>query len=720
MSAEELGSLGFIKDDIHREVSSESSSDYDEMQEQSLHVNGDGKLISSNLRTDVSKLQRKYISIRKSNKELKQLVLAQSQQMSQIMELLQSSSVHMSSIGTRSNRNTQLSQESSFANAVLNANKASTQIEEEIRQSSQIINSMIGVKDSNANHQHAEPRPTEISDSDNHIETTLRQLDKLSLNEIRRNLPKIDKFDGNPERWLTFERAVMRNWTEGEYADEQMKSHIRQALTGQALARIDSLYLNMSSQRIMDYLKDSFGNSSIVVESARNKLMNLKLAKPLTHASCVEVTTRIANFMAACSYAGISIADSSISSRLHNQLEPYHQELYYKYYYEKHPTATTRMERLDVQFEFLNNLSKTLPLGNFKFEDDKGNKNKSKDYQVMSASVNNSAFKSSFYNHDDYKYEIRDNKIAIYIGYNMEAVRQLPKQCMICARTNHYTIECKTYRNMEADTKYTTVKAKNLCMNCLLTSNHKAKDCDVKAGCGFRIDRYSRCTARHHITLHRSNKDPIDSEESTDSESDATSDEKKSCEKESKEHELSQQEETGSQHEASYISSFISASVHKKQDQIVQDYSDKASTNDVSKPYILFTIEELAVIELEDNNVKSNKESNEIRESNELLEPNESFTSALYIPDVLNENNKLSNTVSNRILHTDKQFEEINNDSTIRMESKQNYEASSSLHSHLIENGNKKVQQLTLERKRMIEIVRIGNNKGRYKEWKIG
>ncbi|KAL7038280.1 hypothetical protein ACKWTF_009532 [Chironomus riparius] len=496
----------YIKVNVHKGESSDSSAD--EYVEGTVHIDANGSVVSNNLRTDVSKLQRKYKSIKKSNKELRNLVVAQSDQLTQIMELLKSSH-NAGLLGTSPSRIAQGTAESlrpqyaSFTNAVLNANIASTRIDDEIKRSSQVIEEMIGGSTSNEAIQKPSSHPPEISDNESHIETTLRQLNKLSLNEIRRNLPKIEKFDRNPERWLTFERAVMRNWKEGEYTDDQIKSHIRQALTGQALARVDSLYLNMSSQRLMDYLKDSFGNASIVVESARSKLMSAKLSKPLTHASCVEVTTRIANFLAACSYAGITIADTSVSSKLHMQLEPYHQELYYKFFYEKNPKAITRMERLDVQFEFLNSLSKTLPLGQFKFEDDKGSKNKEKDYQMMTASCSNNTFKGSSYNSDDYKYEIRDNQTATYLGYNLEKVKQIPKKCEICSGTNHYTVECKTYREMKMDERYNTVRTKHLCINCLLSTQHFAKDCDVKRSCGFKVDKSTRCSAKHHITLHR-------------------------------------------------------------------------------------------------------------------------------------------------------------------------------------------------------------------------
>jgi hypothetical protein len=285
-----------------------------------------------------------------------------------------------------------------------------------------------------------------------------------------------------------------------------MRNQIRNALTGLALARIDSLFPLLSAEKIMSALKESFGNSNIVVESAKSKLCDFKLAKPLTHASCVEITTYIASYMAACSYAGITITDSSISSRIHQQLEPYHQQLYYDFYFKKLPNAATRMERLDIQFEFLNSLSKTLPLGVFNKAEESKSKNKSSHYQVMTSSTKErTSDYSTTISNDNYKYEIKDKESARYIGYDMSEVNKIPRQCEICNEANHFSVECKTYRDMHLDAKYDVVKSTNLCRNCMLTSSHQARDCDVKTSCGFKLGKHIRCTARHHISLHRNN-----------------------------------------------------------------------------------------------------------------------------------------------------------------------------------------------------------------------
>jgi hypothetical protein len=336
------------------------------------------------------------------------------------------------------------------------------------------------------------------------------------LTEIRRSLPKIETFDGKPEKWLTFQRAVERTWREGKYPDDLIKLKIRQALSGQPLARVDGLMDFMSAAKIMEFLKESYGNSNVIVETAKQKLLNVKMSKPLTHSSCIEVTTLIANYIAACNYAGLLVADSTISARIHTHLEPFHQQAYYEFYFHEYPNATTRIERLDVQFKFLNHLSKTLPIGIFKQEENKGNRpSKGQQFQVMSASMNNSlgsGYSCTSYNSarsssssDDYKFEIRDIKMAKYSGYNLDKEQEITRKCELCGRTDHFTVECRSYREMNIDARFNAVKIKNLCPNCLLTSTHTSKDCNVKTGCGYKLDTHARCSAKHHITLHRGN-----------------------------------------------------------------------------------------------------------------------------------------------------------------------------------------------------------------------
>lgn len=389
----------------------------------------------------------------------------------------------------------------SYADAVLDANRSSTD------------NHAASSDDSLRNIFLNMPITQRASISHETLEDkTMRHIELLTLSEIRKNLPKIVVFDGKPEKWLTFQRDIERNREEGKYPEQLMKSQLRMALAGQALTRVEGLFATHTVDQIMFYLREAYGNSNLMVETSRAKLLSVKLAKPLTHASCVETTTYITSYIAACTYAGIAFNDTALSSKIHSQLESHHQEAYYKFYFEKFPQATTRMESLDVQFEFLNSISKTLPLGNFSKNDvNKGQREKSNQYQLMYASSPTTSpsnypmkNKSSFPN-DSYKYEIRDKNTAKYLGYDMDKVNAMIRKCEFCRRNNHHSVECTNYRSANLEAKHNMARSKNLCTNCLISTDHRSGDCDMKPGCGYKIDNNARCSAKHHISLHQRN-----------------------------------------------------------------------------------------------------------------------------------------------------------------------------------------------------------------------
>lgn len=488
----------FIKDTSLDEEEIESE---DDALNNTIHLNNDLQQIPADIVAIIKNMQKKYQEMAKENKRLQKLIKKNQVDIEKFNQESKESMPASSKIINPSHTNT------SYANAILDANTVSTRIDAAISNSQPFNNIVQFDKIKPTSHTAVDIGERSSSSSNSQNDATIKHLNALTLNEIRKSLPRIETFDGKPEKWLTFSRAVERNWREGQYSDDMMKLHIRQALSGQALTRVDSLIDLMTAEQVMQFLKESYGNSSIVVEQAKQKLLNVKLSKPLTHSSCVEVTTQIANYMAACTYAGLLIADSSLSYRIHNQLEPFHQQMYYEYYFKKFPTATTRVERLDIQFEFLNNISKTLPLGTFKNDENKANKSKL-NYQVMSTAFNENSASSSYNKftsntNDAFKFEIRDKETAKYLGYDMVKLKEIPKRCEICGRSNHYTIECRSYRDMKMDTRFNTARNKGLCLNCMVTTSHTARDCEIKPGCGYKLDKTARCTAKHHITLHR-------------------------------------------------------------------------------------------------------------------------------------------------------------------------------------------------------------------------
>ena len=405
-------------------------------------------------------------------------------------------------------RNASKIKELSYSIKVLSANDLMEQISRELNQLNALSSNNVPNSSNNI--------PTNQNATTYVLPTTENPTEPFSLRDIRKCLPKIEKFDGAVDKWLTFERAIERNVQEGQYSDSLAKNIIRQALTGQPLERVDSIYNFSTATEIMNYLRVSYGCSNNIVASARKKLLALKLSRPFTHASAMEVTTKITSYMAACRYAKLPVLDMSISMHIHSQLDQLHQQQYYKYFYDKYP-GTTRTERLDAQFEFLNELANTLPMGDPRSIDKK--ESTGKNFSVCSTSYGNPKFETSNKpsnvkfpsktnnvskgDKDDFKYEIRDKEKAPYLGYDMDKVSDLKRKCEICNKLSHFSLECSEYRAMPMDQRHNFVKSKGLCNCCLLTSEHQTNECKIKLGCGFNIDSTSKCCQKHHITLHR-------------------------------------------------------------------------------------------------------------------------------------------------------------------------------------------------------------------------
>lgn len=67
-----------------------------------------------------------------------------------------------------------------------------------------------------------------------------------------------------------------------------------------------------------------------------------------------------------------------------------------------------------------------------------------------------------------------------------------PKRCPCCTK-NHYVLFCDKFKQKEANEQKDIVEKNSLCLNCL--GKHSVSDCLSQKTC-------SRCSSRHHTTLH--------------------------------------------------------------------------------------------------------------------------------------------------------------------------------------------------------------------------
>jgi hypothetical protein len=115
--------------------------------------------------------------------------------------------------------------------------------------------------------------------------------------------------------------------------------------------------------------------------------------------------------------------------------------------------------------------------------------------------LNVTALQSSPRKDDKFKYEIKDKNVAPYMGYDLKKVNELDRRCELCGIAGHFAIQCNQFKVLTESQKLNAVNERKLCTNCILSSDHRASECDKKLGCGFRI-KNTRCHQKHHIVLH--------------------------------------------------------------------------------------------------------------------------------------------------------------------------------------------------------------------------
>ena len=329
---------------------------------------------------------------------------------------------------------------------------------------------------------------------------------RATLESCRKALPKITKFNGNPKLWLRFKNDVNRELTVGKYEETLVKFHVRAALEGQALNRVEALIDICALQDIMNILENSFGNPDVVIEAAREEVSKIVIKGDLTRDKAVEINTVIQGYKFACQTAKLDILDSHyLAKKIINQLSSFHKQGYRAYCRENHPTSA-RIEDLKILYAFLENLMKDLEPAPFVEE-----KKAQKAAQVLSTSaapslpkpyVVHTNNKQSSNSNEDYKYEIQDKSKWPYMGYDLEQVNSIAKSCLCCGRGNHFLIECRTFKSLDSAKKRELISAKKACRNCLLTSSHDASQCKAKLGCGAKVGNGQRCSQKHHVILH--------------------------------------------------------------------------------------------------------------------------------------------------------------------------------------------------------------------------
>ena len=81
------------------------------------------------------------------------------------------------------------------------------------------------------------------------------------------------------------------------------------------------------------------------------------------------------------------------------------------------------------------------------------------------------------------------------VNGNREPTRPLVN-CPVCSQA-HKVEDCPDFKRLDVDQRAQCAKEKNLCFRCLSSSEHRAKECSVRRGCGV-----DGCLKRHHPLIH--------------------------------------------------------------------------------------------------------------------------------------------------------------------------------------------------------------------------
>ncbi|KAG5666437.1 hypothetical protein PVAND_014465 [Polypedilum vanderplanki] len=311
----------------------------------------------------------------------------------------------------------------------------------------------------------------------------------MLLEQQRKSLQKIATFNGDERDWIRFKRDVTRHKEIGQYDDNLMKMYVLKALEGVAADRVRDMIDIMPFSYTMKVLEETFGDPTRIINKRGEDILEFKLGKELYKEDVIILVTRIQAYFAACKHAGIEIANTNyLAKHIFDQLTCEQRQRCRRFHREEYGEDTNQLIDLATIYKFLESLMKDL--------DDK----KAKPTQVNSTSFVAQSSNSRSSNPSFDHYEVKDINQAKHYGYDINLVKAIVKKCLNCNK-NHYTVECRGYYVMDKNKRWNFIKEKGLCSNCIITTAHKASECNLKPSCG-KFDNGSRCKGKHHVSLH--------------------------------------------------------------------------------------------------------------------------------------------------------------------------------------------------------------------------
>lgn len=336
------------------------------------------------------------------------------------------------------------------------------------------------------------------------MEATQAQIEIASsqnLSVIRKALPNITRFDGDPRKWIQFKRDVDRYQQVGRYDEYEMRIHVFKALDGLALSRVQGSIDKVRFSTTMNALQKCFGEPARIIDQCAKDILSLKIPRYLCKDDVLLITSKIQEYFAACHYADVECANSNqLATHIFDQLNLMHKQLFRQRFKSSTSSHAFRLIELDILFDFLEDLADDLE---DKKIDERKSEERKKPFQINFNAIPNSS-SSSFVKSrapDDFMFEIKDMKVNP-LGYNMAELILISKSCDCCLIKGHYTVQCRKYRAMNPADRLKFVNSNGICRNCVITSAHKSFECTLKLSCGMR-EKGESCLRKHHISLHK-------------------------------------------------------------------------------------------------------------------------------------------------------------------------------------------------------------------------
>ena len=303
-----------------------------------------------------------------------------------------------------------------------------------------------------------------------------------------RSLPKLDlpRFDGNPLEWPTFISLFKCLVHDQPLTDTQRMTHLQRALVGNAKRAVEGMLTHGHLYReALKELEEQFGNE----ESVAGAYLKTIFDHPIV---CEDNFAQLRSF-----YNTLHVAVSTLKSLGYEHDLAATDNL--RRAVQKLPeTIKTRWGEKRVEM-----LSKTATLADLdKWLRERVRAKSMISDQTLNSSQTKEMPKQGYGRRNNRNRPPKDetkgaefSTLTTTVSGKREVTRP-PVKCPVCSQV-HKVEDCPDFKNLDVDQRAQRAKEKSLCFRCLNSSEHRAKQCTERRGCGV-----DNCPKHHHPLIH--------------------------------------------------------------------------------------------------------------------------------------------------------------------------------------------------------------------------